>query len=51
MTIDNINLRAYPGSEKVYLKGERYPELRVAMRLVNLPPTVPVDADGNRTIE
>lgn len=51
MTIDNINLRAYPGSEKVYLKGERYPELRVAMRQVNLTPTVTVDADGNRTIE
>lgn len=51
MTIDNINLRAYPGSEKIYLKGERYPELRVAMRQVNLTPTVTVDADGNRTIE
>lgn len=51
MTIDNINLRAYPGSEKIYLKGEQYPELRVAMRQVNLTPTVTVDADGNRTIE
>ena len=31
MTIDNINLRAYPGSEKIYLKGERYLNCVVAV--------------------
>lgn len=35
----------YPDSEKVYLKGEIYPDLRVGMRRVNLTPTVKV-VDG-----
>ena len=33
----------YPGSEKVYLPGQLYPELRVAMRRVTLTPTVTVE--------
>jgi phosphomethylpyrimidine synthase len=31
---------SYPGSEKVYLRGQIYPKLRVGMRKVNLTPTV-----------
>ena len=38
---------SYPGSEKVYLPGQIYPELRVAMRRVNLTPTVTVK-DGRK---
>ena len=50
MKLENIDLRAYPGSEKTYMKGERFPELRVGMRQVNLTPTVKIDADGNKTM-
>ena len=35
----------YPNSKKIYLHGERYPELRVAMRQVELTPTVTKDAE------
>ena len=38
----------YPNSEKVYLNGQLYPDLRVAMRQVNLTPTVTTDADGTK---
>ena len=42
---ENIKI-TFPGSEKVYLPGKIYPDLRVGMRRVNLTPTVTVDADG-----
>lgn len=42
MTIENINVNSYPGSEKVYIKGELFP-IKVAMRRVNLTPTVNVN--------
>ena len=50
MKLENIDLRNYPGSEKVYMSGRIFAELRVAMRQVNLTPTVRVDADGNKTV-
>ena len=34
---------AYPDSEKVYMKGELYPDMRVGMRRVKLTPTVVVE--------
>ena len=43
---DNIKI-TYPDSEKVYLKGEIHPDVRVAMRCVNLTPTVTIE-DGRR---
>lgn len=45
---DNIKI-TFPNSEKVYLKGSLFPDIRVGMRRVNLTPTVTVDADGNET--
>ena len=39
---------SYPSSEKVYLPGKLYPELRVAMRRVKLTPTVTKDAEGKK---
>lgn len=45
---DNIKI-TFPNSEKVYLKGSIFPDIRVGMRRVNLMPTVSVDADGNET--
>ncbi|MCC8039050.1 MAG: phosphomethylpyrimidine synthase ThiC [Bacteroidales bacterium] len=50
MKIENIEVSSYPGSEKIYVKGEMFPELRVAMRRINLTPTAKVDKDGKRTL-
>ena len=33
----------YPNSEKVYMQGEIYPEIRVGMRKVKLTPTVTIE--------
>ena len=33
---------SYPSSEKVYLSGRLYPELKVGMRKVHLTPTVTI---------
>lgn len=45
----NNNIKVtFPNSEKVYLKGEIFPEMRVAMREVKLMPTVTLDAEGNK---
>ena len=42
--IMNNNIKiTYPGSEKVYMPGTIYPELRVGMRRVNLTPTVVIE--------
>ena len=42
MTIENIDIHSYPGSEKVYMDGTIHP-VKVAMRKVNLTPTVKVN--------
>ncbi len=36
----------YPASEKIYLSGQIYKDLKVGMRQVNLTPTVTKNADG-----
>ena len=46
MKIENIDVNSYPGSEKVYLDGKLHP-IRVAMRRVNLTPTVKI-IDGEK---
>lgn len=46
MQIENIDVKSYPGSEKVYLEGKLFP-IKVAMRRVNLTPTVKV-IDGKK---
>lgn len=33
---------SYPSSEKVYLSGRLYPEIKVGMRKVHLTPTVTI---------
>ncbi|WP_290430835.1 phosphomethylpyrimidine synthase ThiC [Paramuribaculum intestinale] len=50
MTIDNINLHSYPGSEKTYMHGEIHPDVKVGMRRVILTPTVKVEPDGTKTV-
>lgn len=42
----NIKI-SYPSSEKIYMKGEIYPDLRVGMRRINLTPTV-INDNGKR---
>ncbi len=48
MTIENIDVNSYPGSEKVYIDGKLFP-IKVAMRRVNLTPTAKV-VNGERLV-
>ncbi|MDE6305093.1 MAG: phosphomethylpyrimidine synthase ThiC [Muribaculaceae bacterium] len=49
MKIENIDVNSYPGSEKVYMPGTLYKNIRVPMRRVNLTPTVRIK-DGEQEI-
>ncbi len=49
MIIENIDVKSYPGSKKIYKQGTIYPEVKVAMREIELTPTVKVAADGTKT--
>ncbi len=49
--MDNEIRINFPGSEKVYVSGTMYPEIKVGMRKVKLTPTVHVGVDGTRTEE
>lgn len=46
--MDNLMRIKYPSSEKVYMEGKLFPEIRVAMRKVNLTPTVTKDKNGEK---
>lgn len=46
--MDNLMKIKYPSSEKVYMEGTLFPEIRVAMRKVNLTPTVKKDKNGEK---
>ena len=46
--MDNLMKIKYPSSEKVYMEGTLFPEIRVAMRKVNLTPTVTKDKNGKK---
>lgn len=47
MKIHNIDLSSYPNSEKIYVSGEIYPDIKVAMRKISQYPTVKIE-DGKR---
>ena len=47
--MDNNIKITYPSSEKVYMSGKLYPELRVGMRKVRLTPTVDI-VDGKKVV-
>ncbi len=47
MKVDNIDVSSYPNSEKIYVRGEMHPEIRVAMRRVHQYPTVKIE-NGKR---
>ena len=46
--MDNLMKIKYPSSEKVYMEGTLFPEIRVAMRKINLTPTVTKDKNGEK---
>lgn len=46
--MDNLMKIKYPSSEKVYMEGTLFPKIRVAMRKVNLTPTVTKDKNGEK---
>ena len=46
--MDNLMKIKYPSSEKVYMEGTLFPDIRVAMRKVNLTPTVTKDKNGEK---
>lgn len=46
--MDKLMKIKYPSSEKVYMEGTLFPEIRVAMRKVNLTPTVTKDKNGEK---
>lgn len=46
--MDNLMKIKYPSSEKLYMEGTLFPEIRVAMRKVNLTPTVTKDKNGEK---
>lgn len=49
LTMDNNIKITYPSSDKVYMSGTLYPELRVGMRRVRLAPTVDI-VDGKKVM-
>lgn len=51
MKIENISVSSYPGSEKIYMQGKMYPELRVGMRKINLTPTAKKTGDDVKLTE
>ncbi len=50
MKINNIDVHCYPGSKKIYRTGKLFPNIRVAMREIELTPTVTLDSDGSKQI-
>ena len=44
---ENIKI-SYPDSEKVYMQGQLFPDVRVGMRRVKLTPTVTLDEQGQK---
>lgn len=47
MKISDIDVSSYPNSEKIYMPGRLFPDLRVGMRRVRQYPTVKIE-DGKR---
>lgn len=47
MKISNIDVSSYPNSEKIYVNGELFPQIKVGMRRINLYPTVKIE-NGKR---
>lgn len=50
MEIENINVNSYPSSEKIYVNGKLH-SVKVAMRRINLTPTVKIEGEEKITTE
>ena len=48
MKISDIDVSSYPNSEKIYMSGSLFPDIRVGMRRVHQYPTVKIE-EGKRT--
>ena len=48
--MENIKI-TFPNSEKIYISGKLFPNVKVGMRKITLTPTVTVDEQGNKTME
>lgn len=46
---NNIRI-SYPNSEKVYIQGKLFPDIKVGMRKISLTPTVTV-TNGEKTVK
>ena len=47
---ENIKIK-FPNSEKVYMQGKLFPDIKVGMRKVTLTPTVDIREDGTQSIK
>ncbi len=47
---ENIKIK-FPNSEKVYMQGKLFPDIKVGMRKVTLTPTVDIREDGTKSIK
>ena len=43
-----MKIDSYPGSEKTYIPGTLFPNIKVGMRKINLTPTVSVKDNGEK---
>jgi len=48
--MENIKI-TFPNSEKIYISGKLFPNVKVGMRKITLTPTVTVDEQGNKTMK
>lgn len=46
MKLESIDTNSYPGSKKIYVSGNIFPEIKVGMREVHLTPTAVINAKG-----
>ena len=45
-----MKIDSYPGSEKTYISGTLFPNIKVGMRKINLTPTVSVKDNGEKEV-
>jgi len=46
MKLESIDTNRYPGSKKIYVSGNIFPDIKVGMREVHLTPTAVINAKG-----
>lgn len=46
MKLEAIDTNSYPGSRKIYVNGDIFPDVRIGMREVHLTPTAVINSNG-----